>query len=494
MASRRARLGIASSISLVALAFFGLGFDAPAAPEDSDRDYEQEMQKLEKMVEQMVEQEREKLKPLPLVPIPDNPPPHEGAMIDIPYVVEPPDFLMVEVLEALPGRPLSGERLVRADGTITLGFYGDVYVRGLTLEQVKTKVVLHLRRFINDETLGLLMDDSASAAEPIAVPTVPVWIVPPLQSKPEELRREKAPKSGPQNSTPGPRPGGRAGTQGPQQGVSPSAPAMRSYPMQPAPNRGPLIRRPIFRRKMFRRMSDVREASAPPGDLKPSRELQTDKQTTYGSDSIKLIRPADTGMVYIDIGSYNSKNYYVYGDVGLPGRYPCTGNETVLDVLSFAAGLLPTADPNDIRLVRPARGDAPARVYKIDWKAIMEQGDAKANLQIFPGDRLYVDRDEVVKTTVELNRMAEPVELMIRQFHSYGSAMRSVNSINQSISGGGDGGDTLTPAQREAFLKDFADLWWKYAPPGSAKLDKESFKELLIRSVPQPQAEPRKEK
>jgi RNA polymerase sigma factor (sigma-70 family) len=71
------------------------------------------------------------------------------------YVVEPPDMLMVEVLEALPGRPISGERLVRPDGKISLGFYGDVYVAGLTVPEVKEKIVLHLRKFISEEALGL---------------------------------------------------------------------------------------------------------------------------------------------------------------------------------------------------------------------------------------------------------------------------------------------------------------------------------------------------
>ena len=37
------------------------------------------------------------------------------------YVVEPPDLIIVEVLEALPGRPISGERLVRSDGKISSG-------------------------------------------------------------------------------------------------------------------------------------------------------------------------------------------------------------------------------------------------------------------------------------------------------------------------------------------------------------------------------------
>ena len=49
------------------------------------------------------------LKPHPLPAIPDDPPPHEGAMINYPLVIEPPDLLLIEVLEALPGRPISGE-------------------------------------------------------------------------------------------------------------------------------------------------------------------------------------------------------------------------------------------------------------------------------------------------------------------------------------------------------------------------------------------------
>ena len=70
--------------------------------------------------------------------------------------LEPPDLVLVEVLEALPGRPISGERLVRPDGKISLGFYGDVYVAGLTMPEVKEKIVLHLRKYLTDEILGLV--------------------------------------------------------------------------------------------------------------------------------------------------------------------------------------------------------------------------------------------------------------------------------------------------------------------------------------------------
>ena len=57
--------------------------------------------------------------------------PREFTKVSMPdYVVEPPDLLIVEVLEALPGRTISGERLIRPDGRISLGFYGDIYVAG----------------------------------------------------------------------------------------------------------------------------------------------------------------------------------------------------------------------------------------------------------------------------------------------------------------------------------------------------------------------------
>jgi RNA polymerase sigma factor (sigma-70 family) len=69
------------------------------------------------------------------------------------------DTLIVEVLEALPGRPITGDRRVREDGTISLGFYGDVMVEGLTRRQIKEKIIAHLQKHLTDEVLGLSFVD-----------------------------------------------------------------------------------------------------------------------------------------------------------------------------------------------------------------------------------------------------------------------------------------------------------------------------------------------
>src|SRR5262249_38853294 len=92
--------------------------------------------------------------------------PREFTKVSMPdYVIEPPDLLIVEVLEALPGRPVSGERLVRPDGKISLGFYGEVYVAGLTVMEAKEKIVLHLRKYLSDNTLGLTERDDVQNVE-----------------------------------------------------------------------------------------------------------------------------------------------------------------------------------------------------------------------------------------------------------------------------------------------------------------------------------------
>jgi polysaccharide export outer membrane protein len=231
------------------------------------------------------------------------------------YVVEPPDLILVEVLEALPGRQIQGERLVRPDGTISLQWYGEVYVAGLTIDQIKEKVVLHLRKYLTDETLGLTE-----------------W--------------------------------------------------------------------------------DEREKKYVPRDAK------------------------DSDRVFVDVSAYNSKVYYVQGDVGSPGRLTITGNETVLDAINYAGGLLPTAANQNIRLVRPAPpGACCQQVLPVNLAAIINAGDPTTNYQILPGDRLVVYRDPIVRTTVFLDRLAAPFSTVVNSILSYSFMARNVKSINVPING-----------------------------------------------------------
>lgn len=70
--------------------------------------------------------------------------------------IEPGDLLLVEVLDALPGHPITGERLVHRNGNIDLGYYGSLHAADLTMKEFKATLVNHLRTFLSDEALGLV--------------------------------------------------------------------------------------------------------------------------------------------------------------------------------------------------------------------------------------------------------------------------------------------------------------------------------------------------
>jgi polysaccharide export outer membrane protein len=50
---------------------------------------------------------------------------------------------------------ISGEHLVRLDGTVSLGIYGSVFVSGLTLEEIKYTVEGHLSQYLHDPEVSV---------------------------------------------------------------------------------------------------------------------------------------------------------------------------------------------------------------------------------------------------------------------------------------------------------------------------------------------------
>jgi polysaccharide biosynthesis/export protein len=80
------------------------------------------------------------------VPYGHPPTPVETAKVSLPpYIVEPPDILIVEA-PGLKDQPIRGQHLVRPDGTIGIGIYGSVYVAGMTLDQIREQVAQLLTR------------------------------------------------------------------------------------------------------------------------------------------------------------------------------------------------------------------------------------------------------------------------------------------------------------------------------------------------------------
>lgn len=119
--------------------------------------------------------------------------------------------------------------------------------------------------------------------------------------------------------------------------------------------------------------------------------------------------------VYIDVLAYNSKVFYIVTEGGGAGeqvfRFPCTGNETVLDALSQINGLPTVASKKDIWIARPAPPDVGyEQILPVDWNGIVRGGQAKTNYQLLPGDRLYVQADKRVTFGTAIAKITAPLE------------------------------------------------------------------------------------
>jgi protein involved in polysaccharide export with SLBB domain len=446
----------------------------PVEQADANRETQQEV--LRAKIEQFYA--TYDLKPRPLPTIPDNPPPHEGNLFALPEVVDTPDLLIIEVLEALPGRPIGGERLIRPNGTINLGFYGDVNVRGLTLEQVKVAVIKHLRRFLQDETLGLVMYDVNADGNLAPGDLKPFELMNPLDPGPRDNRlrdqqKEKAKKDNAEEVAPEAKPRTR----------SISFPANRQR-MKAATR--PVTARP----RPIRRASNQDAEPAKPsqeikvpvsGDGHVKITIEVQPYATHQDGAAEMEQPGDvlpmvfcppqnSDRIFVDVTAYNSRNYRVEGDVLITGRLPFTGNETVLDVLDYAGGLLPTANPHDIRLVRPGQNGKPAQILAVDLEAIRDRGDKTKNYQMFPGDRLIVGRNESVTQMVRIERVADAVRQISAAMTQSANAARGIQAAS--------------PTNADALMKQAIDVWIKALnQSGEVRLDEAAIRKLLLQGL-----------
>lgn len=74
------------------------------------------------------------------------------------YLIRPGDLLSVDVY----GEPgLTGDKIVREDGQMSMKFIGDVKIQGLTLEQAGKKLELELSKFMPGATVSVALSKSA---------------------------------------------------------------------------------------------------------------------------------------------------------------------------------------------------------------------------------------------------------------------------------------------------------------------------------------------
>ncbi len=119
--------------------------------------------------------------------------------------------------------------------------------------------------------------------------------------------------------------------------------------------------------------------------------------------------------ISLDVYAYNSKYYYIVLDGGGYGqqiiRFPVTGKETVLDAISQIYGLPAVSSTRRVWVARPNGGDpCQEQVLPVDWQALTRCGSPATNYQLMPGDRVFVQSDAFIHANNALAKAFAPLE------------------------------------------------------------------------------------
>jgi polysaccharide biosynthesis/export protein len=147
-----------------------------------------------------------------------------------------------------------------------------------------------------------------------------------------------------------------------------------------------------------------------PGPI-PAAGLTPDQLAGAIGDRLKAAGLISNPQVTVDVHESRLHSIAVAGAVRKPQLYPVFGKTTLLDVLAQAEGL--ADDAGGVALVARTSATAEAGVGSgskptdpivIDLKRLMQTSDPRLNIDLFPGDRVTVERAGVVYVVGAVNR------------------------------------------------------------------------------------------
>jgi polysaccharide biosynthesis/export protein len=91
------------------------------------------------------------------------------------------------------------------------------------------------------------------------------------------------------------------------------------------------------------------------------------------------------------------KPYFIAnGELGRPGKYELRGSTTVLEAIGIAGGINERSKHSQVLLFRKV-SDQWMEVKELDMKAMINSRDLSEDLQLRPGDMIYVPKNTVSK-------------------------------------------------------------------------------------------------